>query len=70
MQEVYMYVCMYYVNINLEQMDYVCIYMHVYGHHGLCNSLSFVVAGSGPDGVDMTPVALLLRVHFRVPIHL
>ena len=37
---------------------------------GLRHPLALVVAGAGPDGVDIAPVRLGLRVHLRVPVHL
>jgi hypothetical protein len=39
-------------------------------HHGLRHALALVVAGPRPDGVDVAPVGLLLRVHLRVAVHL
>ena len=38
--------------------------------HGLRNSLPFIVARPGADGVDVPPVPLVLGVHGGVPVHL
>ena len=41
----------------------------VVGHgDGLGKALGLVVHRAGPDGVDVPPVGLLLRVHLRVAV--
>lgn len=39
-------------------------------HHGLRDPLPLVVAGAGPDWVDVAPVSLTLRVFLRVSVDL
>src|SRR6185503_12966069 len=39
-------------------------------HQGFGDALAFIVTGAGPDGIDVAPVALGLRMHRGVAIHL
>ena len=39
-------------------------------HHGLRHALALVIARTRPDGVHVSPVRLLLRVHLGVAVHL
>ncbi len=36
---------------------------------GLGTSLAFIIAGARADRIDVTPVALRLRMNFRIAIH-
>ena len=37
---------------------------------GFCHTLALVIAGPGPNRVDIAPVGLRLWVHIRISIHL
>lgn len=46
------------------------VLLHVRVSQGLGNALSFVVAGSWSNWVDVAPICLLLRMFLRISVHL